>query len=102
MCIRDRPQIAQRLAQGCPVREIRDIDGTAYLCRKEEALPEGHILLPSFETVRDEKRAYAESVRIQYEEQDSIRGRAVSYTHLDVYKRQLQNPSRSAISLIGR
>ena len=80
---RQLPQIAQRLAQGCPVREIRDIDGTAYLCRKEEALPEGHILLPSFETVRDEKRAYAESVRIQYEEQDSIRGRVLVQAHQD-------------------
>ncbi len=82
---RSIPAIAHQLNQGKRVKEIRNVDGTAYCCSKEEELPKDTVILPSFEEVRDRKRAYADSVRIQYEHQDAIRGKRMAQAHQDRY-----------------
>ncbi len=82
---RSIPAIANQLNIGKRVKEIRNVDGTAYCCSCEEELPKDTVLLPSFEQVRDNKRDYADSVRIQYEHQDAIRGKRMAQAHQDRY-----------------
>ena len=74
-------QIAARLKAKEPLESITDIPGTAVLLPDMERVPENHILLPSFETVRDDKYAYAEATRLEYEEHDPIRGKALVQEH---------------------
>lgn len=58
-------EIARRLEEGETVRDLRDMRGVAYSLGAKEALPEGaeFIELPSFETVRDDKLAFADATR---------------------------------------
>ena len=58
-------EIADALNSGMAVQDITYIDGTVYKTSQvDEALPT--IVLPSFEEVKQNKRKYAESFRIQY------------------------------------
>ncbi|MGI6030146.1 MAG: YgiQ family radical SAM protein [Eubacteriales bacterium] len=67
--------ICQRLAAGVPVDQLDSIPGTCVIRRE---LPEGdYVLCPSAEEVRRDKKAYALATRLQYQEQDSVRGRTV-------------------------
>jgi len=68
--------IAARLKSGTPVDEIQDIRGTAYVTSVVDT-PYPKIECPSFEAVATDKGAYAEATRIQAEEHDPVRGRAV-------------------------
>lgn len=78
---RQLPEIARRLNDGFRVRDIRDIDGTAYCVNSKDEIPDDAVIIPSFEQVRDNKRDYADSVRIQYEESDSVRGKTLVQQH---------------------
>ncbi len=79
-------QIADALRDGTPVSEITGIRGTAYYTKTP---PKG-ILLPSFEAVSESKRAYAEGVRIQYENIDAIAGECLIQPHKNGFL--VQNP----------
>jgi len=72
--------IAARLKSGTPINEIQDIRGTAYITHVVDC-PYPKIECPSFEVVSTDKRAYAEATRIQAEEHDPIRGRAILQRH---------------------
>ncbi len=81
-------QIAHRLAKGEDVKSLTDILGTCYLT---ENIPDKKgVFLASFEKVSSDKRAYAEAARIELEEQDHIRGRALFQKHGEKYL--VQNP----------
>ena len=65
-------EIARRLAAGEPISSITDVRGTCVMVDS----PEGDgILLPDFETLRRNKKAYASATATQYREQDAVRGR---------------------------
>lgn len=66
-------QIAAALAAGRPVGEITEVLGTCYQTRNIEGL--NGIMLPSFEKVAASKEAYANACRVEYEEQDAVRGK---------------------------
>ncbi len=70
-------KIAHRLGRGLP---LDGIAGTAVL--RAEA-PEDALVLPSFEEVATDKRAYARAVRDEYAEHDAIRGRRLVQAHGD-------------------
>ncbi len=72
-------EIASALKKKRPVSEITDVRGTAYLTKTP---PEG-LALPSFETVREDKRSYAHATMTEYEEHDPIRGRTLLQAHGD-------------------
>jgi len=69
-------EIADALAGGLRVQDITFIRGTVYKTRDlasltdEAAGAEGTVRLPDFETICQDKRAFADSVRIQYENTD--------------------------------
>src|SRR5262245_7699701 len=58
--------IAQRLAGGASVRDLRDLRGVAYAMGASEAPPEGEGIqrLPSYEEVKTDRFAFAEAPRI--------------------------------------
>ena len=77
-------RIAQLLAKGVPVKKIRDVPGTAYLCRRGEAIlfdpaggtrtePQGF----DYDELKASKTAYAEAFAEQYRNNDSVNGRAL-------------------------
>ena len=73
-------EIARRLKAGERAEALTDIRGTACL-RKERACAYDFLELPSFEEVREDKRAYAEACRVENQEHDAIRGRALLQKH---------------------
>lgn len=68
-------QIAEHLNNGVAVNgNIRSVRGTVY--RTEETTNiENHIEVLSYEQVTNDKSSFAKAFKIQYEEQDPIRGR---------------------------
>ena len=75
-------EIAKLMEKGVPVKKIRNVRGTCYIANKDE-VSDGGIMLSSFEDVTESKKAYADACRIQYEEQDPIRGKALFQPHAD-------------------
>ena len=73
-------EIAHRLASGENVKDIRDIKGTCYKVDVRET-PYSGTECPSFENVCQSKKEYAISCRIQQDEQDFFRGRAIKQKH---------------------
>ena len=73
-------EIADRLAKGEDVSDIRDIKGTCYKVDVRET-PYTGTECPSFENVCQSKKEYAVSCRIQQDEQDFFRGRAIKQKH---------------------
>ncbi|MEG2215238.1 MAG: YgiQ family radical SAM protein [Oscillospiraceae bacterium] len=68
-------EIAKRLKKKTPVSELTDIKGSAYIAAEA---PENALVLPSYETVCESKRSYAEATRIEYAEHDPIRGKMLA------------------------
>ena len=85
-------EIARRLDRGHPAGKLTDIPGT---CCRIPAKPDGGspcegLSCASYEKISRDKRAYAETTALQYDEQDPIRGRALYQRHGDVFL--VQNP----------
>lgn len=74
-------EIAARLASGTPVAEITDVRGTGYVAKDVSSCQYPMIVCESYETVSKDKRAYAVANRIQYDEHDFVRGKAVIQPH---------------------
>lgn len=69
-------EIADALAQGKTTAEMYDIRGICYVASRAP-LSEKAVMCPSYEEVRDDKKAFAEAFKIQYEEQDPYYGRTI-------------------------
>jgi len=84
-------RLAELLDRGVPVKKIRDVRGTAYLC-KVSAGVETHypVAVPKgieaseerpagydYDTLKTDKKAYADAFRIQYRNHDYIYGKAI-------------------------
>ncbi len=73
-------EIAERLANGENICDMRDIKGTCYVCPTVETPYDG-VECPSYDNVVKNKVEYAKSCRIQQDEQDHIRGRVIKQKH---------------------
>ena len=78
-------EIAALLAAGTPVREITGVRGTAYAAKSPDVCSFPFVQVASFETVSQNKRAYASANLTEYDEHDPVRGRAVIQAHGDRY-----------------
>ncbi len=67
-------EVADLLNCGTSISQIKNIAGTAYIEDADAQLPEGSILIPSYDEVSSNKRLYANATAIQYEQQDAFRG----------------------------
>lgn len=74
-------EIATKLAAKVPVNEIRDVRGTCFAAKSASECAFPYVSCSSFEQVSREKKAYATSNWIQYQEHDPIRGKAVLQSH---------------------
>ncbi len=83
-------EVADLLSAGVPINDIKHINGSMYLEGSADNLPEGCVVLPTYDQVSADKKAYAQAAIIQNEEQDAIRGRALA--QLDHNKYTVQNP----------
>lgn len=78
-------EVADFLNQGFDGKYIRHIPGTCYIADSLDEIYEEHIVLPSFKDVSSDKRTYAECFKIQYDEQDPVRGRTLVQEHNEKY-----------------
>lgn len=83
-------EIADALNAGISVSDITFVRGTVYKSRSTVQVENG-VILPSFMDISSDKRAYAESFKIQYENTDPFTAKALieEYDH-GVYV--IQNP----------
>ncbi len=84
-------ELALALRDGIELQNT-DTDGCCYI-RKDFDYTKDFIELPSFEDVKSDKKAYATATKIEYDEQDPIRGRCLVQKHGDRYLVQ-NKPSR--------
>ncbi len=70
-------EIARRLKRKVPVSEITDVPGTAFIAPDGGACAFRRVECPSYEEVCADRAAYARATKIEYDEHDPIRGRAV-------------------------
>ena len=84
-------RIAELLDRGIPVRKIRDVRGTVYLCRAGEAVhfPVAEPIY-DYDTLKTDPHAYAEAFGIQYRNTDAVNGRAIIESYGDRWL--VQNP----------
>lgn len=82
-------EIADYLNSGIDIQYITHIPGTCYLTSSLEMV-DRYVELASFEEVSTDKVKYAEAFKVQYDEQDPIRGKTLVQKHADRYL--VQNP----------
>lgn len=91
----ERPitEIVRLVQKGVPLKDIRDVRGTCYLEKYEnlssklkKAIEEREaIFCPSFEQVRDDKKAYVEAFNIQSKQNDHKKGKILLQKHQGKY-----------------
>ncbi|MGL5097251.1 MAG: YgiQ family radical SAM protein, partial [Planctomycetia bacterium] len=89
-------EIAVRLRDGGSIKDLRGMRGLAYALGASEAPPTDVLTLPSFETVKGDKRAFADATAVIHAETNPYNARRLVQYH----DRQavVQNPPRFPIS----
>jgi uncharacterized radical SAM protein YgiQ len=82
-------QIANLLKYGKNIHDIKDVRGTAYIANDISGLKD-FIEVPSFEDVSESKIAYANAHKLEYMEQDALRGKTLVQKHDNRFL--VQNP----------
>ncbi|MFA6807738.1 MAG: YgiQ family radical SAM protein, partial [Eubacteriales bacterium] len=73
-------EIAKYLNDGLDIQYIRHVPGTCFLVNHLEDAG-SCIEIPSFDMIFKDKKKYAEAFKIQYQEQDPIRGKTLVQLH---------------------
>lgn len=90
-------EIAEALDAGIAVKDITFVKGTVYRTQDISSASEG-ITLPSYEACKADKRLYAESFMMQYENTDPFQGKAL----IEPYPNKLfvvQNPPAEPLTM---
>ncbi len=90
-------EIADALNSGMDVADITYIKGTVFKARRTDAFYD-EIRLPAYETVKESKKEYAKSFKIQYDNTDPFTGKMLveEYPH-NVYV--VQNPPQEPLTM---
>ena len=83
-------RIAKLLDRGIPVKKIRDVRGTVYLCDPADKINFESVGGWNYNDLKTDKKLYANAFAMQYNENDHVRGRAV--TEIYDNKMLVQNP----------
>ncbi len=83
-------RIAELLAKGVPVKKIHDVRGTVYLTTPEDKIHFEYISGPTYDELKSDKTVYAKAFSLQYKNQDSVYGKAI--TEMYDGKMLVQNP----------
>ena len=89
-------EIARRLKKKESPATMTDIKGTAVIVNDPAVCVYDHVDLPSYEEVVADKVAYANATRMEYEEHDAVRGRALIQSCAGKYL--LVNPPQMPLS----
>jgi len=76
--------VANKLNEGIDIKAITQVLGTCYMTENIENLGD-HVDIASYKEVCNDKRKYAEAFKIQYDEQDPIRGGVIVQKHTNKY-----------------
>ena len=90
-------EIADALASGLSVRDITFVDGTVYRTDRLDSVYDA-VLLPSYEEIRRDKRRYAESFAVQYQNTDAYSGKRLCESYGD-HLYVVQNPPEKPLSV---
>ena len=82
-------EVADFLSAGLDIRYLHHLQGTCYVTQDDDVLKNG-IRIPDYEKVAEDTDAYAKAFKIQYDEQDPIRGKTLIQKHKDRWL--VQNP----------
>ncbi len=88
-------RVAELLDRGVPIKKIRDVRGTVYLCSPEDRIHYEVAATFDYNVLKSDKKAYAEAFGIQYKNQDAINGRAICERYDG--KLLVQNPPMSPL-----
>jgi uncharacterized radical SAM protein YgiQ len=89
-------QVANLLNYGMSVGKMTDVKGTTYISKDISNL-KNYVEVPSFEQVAESKASYGEAYKLEYYEQDPIRGKTVVQKHGDRYI--VQNPPQDPLTV---
>ncbi len=83
-------RVCELLRRGIPIRKIRDVRGTVYLCAPDEKLHYPVAATFDYNELKTDQAKYAQAFGVQYKNQDAITGRAI----VEVYDNKwlVQNP----------
>ncbi len=88
-------EIANLLRYGKPINHITSVRGTSYVTNKLDNIKD-YILLPSFDEITSDKKAYANSYFLSSREQDSVWGKPLVEPYGDRFV--VQNPPQKPLS----
>jgi len=77
-------EVANCMNDGLAVRYIRHVPGTCYIVDDLEDVSD-YIEIPSYKDICKDKMEYAKAFKIQYEEQDPVRGKTLVQRHANRY-----------------
>ena len=83
-------RIAELLDRGVPVKKIRDVRGTVYICSPEDKINYPVAATFDYNILKEDKTEYARAFGVQYKNQDSINGQAICERYDN--KLLVQNP----------
>lgn len=89
-------EVAESLKNGVRAKDITYVRGTCYLTESLDDIHEGYIEVPSYKEVVSDKIKYAKASKIEYEEQDSVRGKIIVQKHGNKY--MVQNISQPPLN----
>lgn len=78
-------EVANALNDGFEPKYIRHINGTCYVADSLDEIYDDYVLIPSYKEVCDDKIKYVQAFKVQYDEQDPYRGKAIVQKHSDKY-----------------
>lgn len=78
-------EIADCLAAGVLIKDIKHVSGTVYPESDKSLLPDDCIIVPDYDAVSTDKKAYAQATILQYGEQDAMRGKHLAQLDRDFY-----------------
>ena len=83
-------RVCDLLRRGIPIRKIRDVRGTVYLCAPEDQIHYPVAATFDYNILKTDPVKYAEAFGVQYKNQDAINGKAI----VEVYDNKwlVQNP----------
>ncbi len=89
-------EVADALNSGIEAKDITFVNGTVYKTKSVEDV-KGHITLPSFNELTEDKLNYAKSFKIQYDNTDHITAKVLVEKYND-HQYVVQNPPASPLS----
>ena len=74
-------EMARRLADGEPVRALRDMRGVAYALGAREEPPADALILPSYEDVKTDRHKFARATKVIHQETNPLNARRLVQYH---------------------